>query len=75
MKWNKVGEYLASKNYPVVKQVYNPSGAKYVIWHVAFGSGHYVNHRDADKTIIDPYDGKIKADSTYPRISGTIYYK
>ncbi len=76
IKWSKVTEYLKSKNYPVVTQTWNPFGAKYVIWHVNFGPlGHYVNHKAKEKLIIDPWDGMMKKDNVYPRISGTIYYR
>jgi hypothetical protein len=76
LKWEKVTEYLKSHNFPVVTKTWNPIGAKYVIWHVDFGPlGHFVNHKDATKTILDPYDGLEKSDKTYRRISGTIYYR
>jgi hypothetical protein len=74
--WSKVTEYLVSKGFCAVKPTSGLWGASYVIWHVAFGPlGHYVNHRDSDHTILDPWDGKQKSDRTYRRISGTIYYK
>lgn len=75
LKWGKVTEYLQSRKFPIVKQTWNPLGAKFVIWHVALGAGHYVNARIIPKTIIDPWDGKVKPESTYRKIGGSIYYR